>query len=243
MSLIDEALKRAQAKHQEEPRRVGDAEAWVPTPMPDPARHRRRRLAALLAAAVVVVLAAGAAYLLFGRRPAPDRRPAAKESSSPAASPAPEVTFLPEAVVEPPRVADAGPGAPERARPPGRSAEASAAGSRPAEPERPAAAAAPPDLPPAEGPQARRDLLPSGNARGARADVRTFTGEAVLADGVMIELGGIVYSEEKPVALLNGKVLGPDAFLLGYRIVRIDPDRVELADANDERSRIVIVLR
>jgi hypothetical protein len=82
-----------------------------------------------------------------------------------------------------------------------------------------------------------------GSVSPARASLRNFTGEAVLPDGSTIALEGIVYSETSPVALINGKVFGPEALILGYRLIRIEPDWVELAAVGNEKERIVIELR
>jgi hypothetical protein len=62
----------------------------------------------------------------------------------------------------------------------------------------------------------------SKGASPARPSLRNFTGEAVLPDGSTIALEGIVYSEASPVALINGKVYGLEALILGYRIARIE---------------------
>jgi len=60
------------------------------------------------------------------------------------------------------------------------------------------------------------------------ADAKTYVGEVTVPDGAKIELGGIVFSETNPVALINGKVLGPGAVVEEFTIVSIQPDRVEL---------------
>ena len=97
MSLIDEALKRAQAAHEGETRPGSGERPWTPVPLPD--RTEARRRTALRAAGVVALASAivGAAWLL---------RPAAKDSPPPVAvrptavpaTPAP----LEEVIVVPP---------------------------------------------------------------------------------------------------------------------------------------------
>jgi hypothetical protein len=67
-----------------------------------------------------------------------------------------------------------------------------------------------------------------GKAARAAVDAKTYVGEVTAPDGAKIELGGIVYSESNPVALINGKVLGPGAMVEEFTIVSIQPDRVEL---------------
>ena len=91
--------------------------------------------------------------------------------------------------------------------------------------------------PPAEPAHARiaPDAVPppaaavtDGKAARGSADAKTYIGELTAPDGAKIELGGIVYSETNPVALINGKVLGPGATVEEFTIVSIQPDRVEL---------------
>jgi hypothetical protein len=60
------------------------------------------------------------------------------------------------------------------------------------------------------------------------ADGKTYVGEVNVPDGGKIELGGIVYSESNPVALINDKVLPPGAVVEEFTIQSIQPDRVEL---------------
>ena len=67
-----------------------------------------------------------------------------------------------------------------------------------------------------------------GKAARGPADGKTYVGEATVPDGAKIELGGIVFSETNPVALINGKVLGVGAVVEEFTIVSIQPDRVEL---------------
>jgi hypothetical protein len=60
------------------------------------------------------------------------------------------------------------------------------------------------------------------------ADGKTYIGEVNVPDGGKIELGGIVYSESSPVALINDKVLPPGGVVEEFTIISIKPDRVEL---------------
>jgi hypothetical protein len=75
-----------------------------------------------------------------------------------------------------------------------------------------------------------RSAAAAADGKGARgsADAKTYVGEVAVPDGAKIELGGIVFSETNPVALINGKVLGPGATVEEFTIVSIQPDRVEL---------------
>jgi hypothetical protein len=197
MSLIDEALKRAQ----EASRREGEmpqARPWTPAPMPDAGLARRRRVTRVLLGSVAA--AAGlAAVALFLRPPTNARAPRVlSEAERAAAVPSPAPT-LQETVVTAPATA----AAPVRARP-----------THPVAPE-PAAesAAAVPAAPPAPR---------------ALADGRSYIGVVDLPDGGRIELGGIVWSEDDPRALLNDRIVATDAYVAGFTVSKIEENRVEL---------------
>ncbi|HTR02705.1 MAG TPA: hypothetical protein VMN82_05870, partial [Thermoanaerobaculia bacterium] len=61
-----------------------------------------------------------------------------------------------------------------------------------------------------------------------RAGAKTYPGSVTLPDGGRIELGGVVWSESEPRALLNDRVLGVGAYVEGYSVLRIEEDRVVL---------------
>jgi hypothetical protein len=61
-----------------------------------------------------------------------------------------------------------------------------------------------------------------------------------LVGGGKISLDGIAYSDTSPVAVVNGKVVGPGGYVEGFTIIRILPDRVEL---EREGSRTFLTLR
>ena len=82
--------------------------------------------------------------------------------------------------------------------------------------------------PQADAPRSRSAPEAEPRPAPAAADTKTYVGEVTAPDGGKIELGGIVYSETNPVALINGKVLGPGATVEEFTIVSIQPDRVEL---------------
>ena len=211
MSLIDEALKRAEIEAARRDGLKGGAYPWVPE------QHTRRRRPWAVVAAVVItsgIVAVGVMWL--SRRPAPVQGPKSKVQSSPRQ----EVATV--EVAPPPR------GLPSRA-PAGDRETASSKGSgeskRPA-PKPPADAAHLRTAPPAEQRQAAATA--DGKAARGSADAKTYVGEVTVPDGAKIELGGIVFSETNPVALINGKVLGPGAVVEEFTIVSIQPDRVEL---------------
>lgn len=204
MSLIDEALKRARdeaALREQEGRR---------TPLPQrqgggpPSAGGGRALAIGLAAGALVCLLAYAAFRFAGARPENDRPHAPAAANRPAP--------LPEVIVPPP-------------------------GSTPAEAPR-----SPARLPreertrlksgtePAPTPGVRTvPASPAGEAKGQRLrNGETFSRTVELPSGSRIELEGIVYSDTRPVALINGKVVAPGDVVEGFTVVKITPDRVEL---------------
>ena len=210
MSLIDEALKRAreEAALQEAAKRSG-ASRWAPSHIPG---RRASAWKAPAALAAVFLAGCGAAWIILGRR----ERPAPPAAASPSiAVPAPSGA-PPARSAEPPRVAPGTePPKPERparsspsSRPPVPRAAAADRAAAEAPKESPAGAAARPAEPP-----------PSRT---------TFVRTATLAGGETIELGGIVYSDASPVAILNGKVVGPGAVVGSYTVVRILEERVDL---------------
>jgi hypothetical protein len=214
MSLIDDALRRAreEAALRDAAGRPG-ASRWAPSHIPG-----RRRSAWKPAAALVAVFLAGsaAAWLLVGRsRVAPVPAPAASPSE-----PAP-LSNLPAAPLAN-RTAAAAPALPEKPEPPARNGiRPEAVSRRPAAKSFPAHEPAPPA--PAPSAAAPNAASPSTPARS------TFVRTATLAGGETIELGGIVYSEGNPVALINGKVVAPGGLVGDYTVVQIRPERVDFS--------------
>ena len=209
MSLIDEALKRAQAVHEGETRPGSGARPWTPVPLPDRTEARRRtarRAAGVVALALAIV---AAAWLL---RPATKGLPLHQRESERAVRP-PAVPALPtpleEAIVAPPsRGVSAQPTrGPVAAARPAAPAEAGLAASSPA----PAPASAPP-----------------GRLAPALANGHTYVGSISLPGGAKIELGGIVYSESNATALVNGRIVGAGAYVEGFTVVKIEQARLEL---------------
>ncbi len=200
MSLIDEALKRAQ----EAARKEGaspEKRPWTPAPLPDAGLARRRRILRVLLwsvsiAAALVVAAVGVRAVWNAAAPA--SRPAAAPAPT---MPAPEPT-LSETVVTTPL---APPAAVPRAPRPTRSALPEGVSFAETTPE--ATEAAPPP-PPAHG--------------------RNYVGSVQLPDGARIELGGIAWSEEEPRALLNDRIVGTGAYVEGFTVSKIEEGRVVL---------------
>jgi hypothetical protein len=209
MSLIDEALKRAELEAARRDGLRGGAYPWVPEHMP----RRRRRWAVAVAVAVCAGAAAGGVMWL-SRRPAPVQGPKSKVQSSPSG-------LLETVEVAPPPV-----GLPSRDSARANDAANAKAGKEPRRPTPPFDTARA-RIAPAREPGSTSAPAESNASRGL-ADGKTYIGEVNVPEGGKIELGGIVYSESNPVALINGKVLPPGGVVEEFTIVSIKPDRVEL---------------
>jgi hypothetical protein len=221
MSLIDDALKRAQAMD----RVAGDRPStWTPTHLPDrrPRPHRAMGIAAGLLGIILLAL--------WAWKSLPKREIAVKAAPVPvaAAAPGPRVADIPAAdtvevappprgVSEPKTSAAVVPDRPLKERPPVKATSASTQ------------AEAAPQAKPAEEPRpapAKREA--SAHAEDKLADGRKYTGEILLGDNQKITLDGIVYSDENPVALINGMVIAPGQAVDGMTVAKIEPDRVVL---------------
>jgi len=231
MSLIDEALKRAREQaERESAEQRSAASRWVPAyPL---ARRRSRALvwAGLAAACLLLGIGAG---LLASRFSGGEERaggielpPGTGEESGegglpPAAGavlledttgttdlstdlpfPLP-VTELPEDEALEPRLVPET--VPEAVPPP-------VVAPRPAP-------AAPPEPVPAE---------PSPAAEPPAGGVETHVRRAPVPGGGWIQLGGIAFSADRPVALLNGRVVSVGEVVEGFTVISIAPKRVEL---------------
>jgi hypothetical protein len=81
-----------------------------------------------------------------------------------------------------------------------------------------------PAPPPAAGAQPAPQPRPTAPEPAA-----TYVRRAPLPGGGEIALGGIAFSANQPVALLNGKVVGVGEVVEGMTVVAISPGRVDLA--------------
>jgi hypothetical protein len=243
VSLIDEALRRAQAA--QSPGAGGGSGSRVPMPLPDPGRPRRRiRLLAAAAIAAAALIGAGLFLLRRGREPellrAVATPPASAIAVATAPAPAPTATRLPAGAAGP--VVTASIAAASITAVPSRTAPAPASAPLRREPPR-----TPVILPPVEvsnassSPRMAVEVQPRRAAppREPASRTKIYSGTANLPEG-KLELEGIVYSEGNPTALINGRVVRPGSYVEGYTVVRIDPDRVEL---KDENGTIIVTLK
>ena len=217
MSLIDEALKRAELEAARRDGLKSGAYPWVPEHAPKP----RRRWTTVAAVLVIAAAAGGGAWWL-SRHPAQGPAPrSSAQAQSKIQNPKSKID-LETVEVPPPPV-----GMPSRvqARGPFESPKASAAPQA-----RPTAAADVAEVHASRAEPAQPAGAPVESKPPVKkaAEGKTYIGEVKLPDGAKIELGGIVYSDANPVALINDHVLGPGAVVEEFEIVSIQPDRVEL---------------
>jgi hypothetical protein len=211
VSLIDDALKRAQAADDAANQRTD--RPWIPTPMPDAGLARRRRLLRWLAISLGVAGVAAAAVVALRFALSAGTAPRA----SPPAAPAPtaravDIEWTPVAVATPVTPAAA------------LSSASAVATATPAPRLRPTRL-------PAEGESLAETAPPPPSAPrppGPIVSGRTYAGSVTLPGNARIELGGIVWSEAEPRALLNDRILGTGGYVEGFTVAKIDEDRVTL---------------
>ena len=251
MSLVNEALKKArlEAARQDAARRG--------LPLPGAQSPRRRQIAgpSLVKVGLVALLVAVAALLFFaGRftsssapspaevqvaeapRPTPpvpaeaeaSAAPGAAEASAPVERPA-----APAAAVRP----STGPPASNDSRPPAATAPRPAPADPPAERpldrasrvrvrtqlDEPPSAAQQPGVSSA-APAARPPSAATPPKEAIQTKIRTLE----LPGSRRIELGGIAWSEDRPFALINGRVVGPGDTIESLTVVNIEQRAVEL---------------
>ncbi len=107
----------------------------------------------------------------------------------------------------------------------------------PPPPEGPAATAITPALPvaPLQAGEAGSGHPPTAGTVARRPAPRAPARPAAVgADGVPLELQGIVWNRTSPTAVINGAVLAPGEEVGGWIVVRIEPRTVVLADGERE---------
>lgn len=240
MSLISDALKKArQEAARQDSLRQGVPYAVGPVDTPD----RRRTLVPLLAGlAVGAVLAGGTAGFVYfsNREPggtegirqearvAEAAPPPVVEEEAPETTPAPPMTVpvaptVPPVFAEPPAAVAAPPEvAPEAAAPvPPPTAQPQA------EPE----IRLEPSLPPSAPPQPEAEPVqeqPASAAPEPPRESKSFVEAVPVPGGGTLRLNGIAFSTVSPVAVIDGRVVGPGEVVQGFTVVEIQQNRVKL---------------
>jgi hypothetical protein len=82
---------------------------------------------------------------------------------------------------------------------------------------------------PAPAQAAPAPATPSQSApEGGLTEGSTYTGELPVPGGGVVKLNGIVYSPDHPIAVLDGRVMGPGENVQGFTVVAIESGRVKL---------------
>lgn len=68
---------------------------------------------------------------------------------------------------------------------------------------------------------------PASNA-GALEDGKSYVSEVPVPGGGVVRLNGIAYSPEHPIAVLDGRVVGPGETVQGFTVVEIQAGHVKL---------------
>jgi hypothetical protein len=235
MSLISDALKKARQEaarqdslHQGVPYAVGAVEP----------PERRRALVPLLAGlAVGAVLAGGVAGFVYfaDREPARTEEiqvaevaPPVEVEELPESLPSPEVTAPPVAPTVPPVFSE--PPAVVTAPPPTAPEEAASVPPPAAPPPQPEIRIEPsfqPSAPqPGEAPPVQEQPAPA--APEPPGESRSFVEAVPVPGGGTLRLNGIAFSTVSPVAVIDGKVVGPGEVVQGFTVVEIQQNRVKL---------------
>jgi len=250
MSLISDALKRAR----QEAARQDSLRQGVPYAMgvADPPVRRTPWISLLAGLGAGCILAAAVFAVAFfagwgpSRKPAVETRtaevPAAAVPPSPAAAPvaAPvvEPAALPivppqekTAAAPPPKPVPEPPRVTEERRPTPQQIEITPPAVRRPPPEAvPAAPAATPapaaEARPAPAPAAPTPAAPAESS--GLVEGQAYTGEVPVPGGGSLKLNGIVFSQDHPIAVLDGRVMGPGESVQGFTVVAIESGRVKL---------------
>lgn len=230
MSLVHDALEKAKREAAAKSAKdLGLSESRIGAGQPFRARRRIHPALSAAGAAAVTLAAVGAIYLVSGSRteratpPAPRAAPngAPTQSAAPANG---SIGTDPDsrlAVAAPPVQSAAPSGAATAPQPTSIATTAPTLQS--------AATSSPAPLPPAR---------PAATADAARAT--THVRQITLADGTVVRLGGIAWSQEAPLAYLNGKLYAKGESVAGLRIERIEKERIEFSGAG---GRFILTLR
>jgi hypothetical protein len=102
----------------------------------------------------------------------------------------------------------------------------------PVEEERPAVlvpepSPAPPTLQAQPAPPSR-PAVPAPVIPGGLEEGKVYTGEVPVPGGGSLKLNGIAFSQDQPIVVLDGRVMGPGEVIQGFTVVEIQSDRVKL---------------
>lgn len=77
--------------------------------------------------------------------------------------------------------------------------------------------------------QPTRPAAPAPPANpGELEEGKVYKGEVPIPGGGSLKLNGIAFSQEQPIVVLDGRVMGPGEVIQGFTVVEIQSDRVKL---------------
>jgi len=88
-------------------------------------------------------------------------------------------------------------------------------------------APAPVQAPSAPSPAPPAPAAPAGDSAGL-VDGKVYIGEVPVPGGGSVKINGIAFSQDQPVAVLDGRVMGPGESVGGFTLVAIESGRVKL---------------
>jgi hypothetical protein len=88
-------------------------------------------------------------------------------------------------------------------------------------------APAPVQTPSAPSPAPPAPAAPAGDSPGL-VDGKVYIGEVPVPGGGSVKINGIAFSQDQPVAVLDGRVMGPGESVGGFTLVAIESGRVKL---------------
>jgi hypothetical protein len=71
-------------------------------------------------------------------------------------------------------------------------------------------------------------VAPASHPLSAVVDGKSYAGSVTLPGGAKIELGGIVWSETEPRALVNDRIVAVGAYFEGFTLSKIEENRIAL---------------
>lgn len=73
-----------------------------------------------------------------------------------------------------------------------------------------------------------RPVVPAPAIPGGLEEGKVYTGEVPVPGGGSLKLNGIAFSQDQPIVVLDGRVMGPGEVIQGFTVVEIQSDRVKL---------------
>lgn len=73
-----------------------------------------------------------------------------------------------------------------------------------------------------------RPVVPAPAIPGGLEEGKVYAGEVPVPGGGSLKLNGIAFSQDQPIVVLDGRVMGPGEVIQGFTVVEIQSDRVKL---------------